>query len=302
MADARRERSVPKGISMAGATEMALDRAEAGLSPASRWLTRVIAAAYLLLGLVMFVFPTWSAHHFPWKVSSFVAITLGSYLLGNAWIAAVASHTWTFASVYSLLLYLWLFGVLETVVVLVHQDKLITGAVLTVPYLIMLGLTVIAAAAGLADWIRRRPPLRSGGIAMSGLVRGLQAGFVIVVAFIAAVVLYGPASAHDARYFPQPLTSFTLGALGVFYLSLSLSVLAMITQPGMATLATYLRGTVVLLVVIVIATLLYIGIFHFGAHPRRLVYLGAYLVVLVATIWFMAWHRWRTSRLTGPAA
>jgi hypothetical protein len=137
---------------------------------------------------------------------------------------------------------------------------------------------------------------------MPGLVRGLQISFVIVVGFIAAVVLYGPASAHDARYFPVPLTSFTLGALGVFYLSLSLSVLAMLTQPGMATLVTYLRGTIVLLVVIVIATLLYVGTFHFGAHPRRIVYLGTYLVVLVGTLAIMVWHRDRSSRLRLEAA
>jgi hypothetical protein len=162
----------------------------------------------------------------------------------------------------------------------------------------VLGLTVIAAAVGLAEWARRRPPLRSGGIAMPGLVRGLQVGFVIVVAFIAAVVLSGPAAAHDAHYFPVPLTSFTLGALGVFYLSLSLSVLAMITQPRMATLATYLRGTIVLLVVIVIATLLYVGTFHFGAHPKRIVYLGTYLVVLVGTIAIMAWHRHKAAAVS----
>ena len=281
---------------------MAVDRVQASLSPTSRWLTRVLAVAYLLLGVVMFAFPVWSAHHFPWKVSSFVAITLGSYLLGNAWIAAVAQHTWTFASVYSLLLYLWLFGVLETVVVLIHRDKLITGAVLTVPYLIVLGLTVMAAAAGLADWIRRRPPLRSGGIAMPGLMRGLMWAFVIAVGFIAARVLSGPAAAHDARYFPQPLTSFTLGALGVFYLSLSLSVLAMVTQRGMAAVVTNLRGTVVLVAVIAVATLLYAGIFHFGQHPRRIVYLGAYLVVLAGAIAILVWHRRRTRQLAGPAA
>jgi hypothetical protein len=51
---------------------------------------------------------------------------------------------------------------------------------------------------------------------------------VVAVAFIAAVVLYGPKPTLNARYFPQPLTSFTLDALGVFYLSLSLSVLFMI--------------------------------------------------------------------------
>jgi hypothetical protein len=270
--------------------------ARAGLSAPSRWLTRVLALVYLLVGLLMFAFPDWSAHHFAWKVSPFVAITLGSYLLGNAWIAAVVQHTSTVSSVYSSLLYLWLFGVLETAVVLINRDKLITGAVLTVPYLIMLGLTVIAAGTGCAEWIHRRPPLRSGGLAMPGLVRGLQAGFVVVVGFIAAVVLAGPTPAHDARYFPVPLTSFTLGALGVFYLSLSLSVLSMLGQRGTATLATYLRGTIVLLVVIVIATLLYLGTFHFGGHPRRIVYLATYLVVLAGTLAIMAWHHRASSR------
>ena len=58
----------------------------------------------------------------------------------------------------------------------------------------------------------------------------------MAVAFIAAVVLYGPKPAMNARYFPQPLTSFTLDALGVFYLSLSSSVLFMIGQRGMVIL------------------------------------------------------------------
>jgi uncharacterized membrane protein len=70
----------------------------------------------------------------------------------------------------------------------------------------------------------------------------------------------------------------------------------LLTQPGMATLATYLRGTIVLLVVIVIATLLYLGSFHFSGHPRRIVYLGTYLVVLAGTIAIMAWHHRRASR------
>jgi hypothetical protein len=44
-------------------------------------------------------------------------MTIGSYLLGSAWMAGVIQHTWTFARVYTLLLYLWLFGVLEERVV-----------------------------------------------------------------------------------------------------------------------------------------------------------------------------------------
>jgi hypothetical protein len=61
--------------------------------------------------------------------------------------AGIIQHTWTLPGVYTLLLYLYLFGVLETVVVIIHRDKLATGAALTVPYLITHGLTVAAALA-----------------------------------------------------------------------------------------------------------------------------------------------------------
>lgn len=274
---------------------------QTSLSLTSRWLTRVIAVTYLLLGLIMFVVPGWSAHHFPWKVSPFVAMTIGSYLLGSAWMAGIIQHTWAFARVYTLLLYLWLFGVLETVVVIVHRDKLVAGAALTAPYLITLGLTVVAAVAGLADWRLRRPPLQGGGATMPGWVRALQVIFVVAVAFIAAVVLYGPKPALNARYFPQPLTSFTLDALGVFYLSLSLSVLFMIGQRGMATLVTYLRGALGLIIIIVIATLLNMGVFHFSAHPRHIVYLATYIVVMIGTVVILWWDRRETSRAAKPA-
>ena len=117
----------------------------------------------------------------------------------------------------------------------------------------------------------------------------------------AAVVLYGPKPALNARYFPQPLTSFTLDALGVFYLSLSLSVLFMIGQRGMATLVTYLRGAIGLVSIIVIATLLNIGIFHFTAHPRHIVYLATYLVVMIGTVGILWWNHRETSRAARPA-
>jgi uncharacterized membrane protein YecN with MAPEG domain len=105
----------------------------------------------------------------------------------------------------------------------------------------------------------------------------------------------------NARYFPQPLTSFTLDALGVCYLSLSLSVLFMIGQRGMATLVTYLRGAIGLVAIIVIATLLNIGIFHFSAHPRHVVYLATYVVVMIGTVVILWWDRRETSRAATPA-
>jgi uncharacterized membrane protein YecN with MAPEG domain len=105
----------------------------------------------------------------------------------------------------------------------------------------------------------------------------------------------------NERYFPQPLTSFTLDALGVFYLSLSLSVLFMIGQRGMATLVTYLRGAIGLVAIIVIATLLNIGIFHFSAHPRHVVYFATYVVVMIGTVVILWWDRRETSRAATPA-
>ena len=54
--------------------------------------------------------------------------------------------------------------------------------------------------------------------------------------------------------------------------------------------------------IIVIATLLNIGAFHFGAHPRHIIYLATYLVVLVGTIWIMAWHHRRAGQGSEPAA
>ena len=135
---------------------------QTSLSQTSLWLTRVIAVTYLLLGLIVFVVPGWSAHHFPWKVSPFVAMTIGSYLLGSAWMAGVI-HTWTFA------------------------------------------------------------------------------------------------------------------------------------------LVTYLRGAIGLVAIIVIATLLNIGIFHFSAHPRRVVYLATYVVVMIGTVVILWWDRRETSRAATPA-
>jgi hypothetical protein len=89
--------------------------------------------------------------------------------------------------------------------------------------------------------------------------------------------------------------------LGVFYLSLSLSVLFMIGQRGIATLVTYLRGAIGLVTIIVIATLLNIGIFHFSVHPRHIVYLATCVVVMAGALVILWWDRRATSQVAKPA-
>jgi hypothetical protein len=75
----------------------------------------------------------------------------------------------------------------------------------------------------------------------------------------------------------------------------------MIGQRGMATMVTYLRGAIGLVVIIVIATFLNIGIFHFSAHPRHIVYLATYLVVMIGSVGILWWNHRETSRAASPA-
>lgn len=66
---------------------------------------------------------------------------------------------------------------------------------------------------------------------------------------------------------------------------------------------TYLLLGLIMFVVIiiVIATLLNIGIFHFTAHPRHIVYLATYLVVMIGTVGILWWNHRETSRAARPA-
>ncbi|MEO5704841.1 MAG: hypothetical protein ABIZ52_08880 [Candidatus Limnocylindrales bacterium] len=61
------------------------------LAPKTRAAIRIASVLYLVLGLVLFAAPTWAASVFPWSVSSFVAMTMGGWALGNgigAWFAS----------------------------------------------------------------------------------------------------------------------------------------------------------------------------------------------------------------------
>jgi len=53
---------------------------QTSLSLTSRWLTRVIAVAYLLLGLIMFAVPGWSAHHFPGAIGLVIIVVIATLL------------------------------------------------------------------------------------------------------------------------------------------------------------------------------------------------------------------------------
>src|SRR5919201_7083282 len=105
------------------------------LSSTSRLLTRISAAAFAVVGLVLFVAPTWAASRFAWKVSDFVAMTIGGWCLGTAFVAWVAAREWVWGHVFALLLYLWCFAVFEVIVLVAFRDRIPFDEVMTWPYL-----------------------------------------------------------------------------------------------------------------------------------------------------------------------
>jgi predicted tellurium resistance membrane protein TerC len=69
--------------------------------------------------------------------------------------------------------------------------------------------------------------------------------------------------------------------------------------PGLIMFA--LPGATGLVIIVVIATLLNIGAFHFSGHPRHVVYLATYVVVMIGTVVILWWDRRETSRAAKPA-
>ena len=93
------------------------------LSTLSRGLTYISAAFYFLVGLTMFLAPAWTAADFAWKVSPFVAMTIGAWCIGNAVMAYESARVWRWTITHPALIYLWAFAITDTVVFIFFWDK-----------------------------------------------------------------------------------------------------------------------------------------------------------------------------------
>jgi hypothetical protein len=95
------------------------------LSNASRLLTYLCALLYGILGALLYLLPETLAPVFAWKVTAFMTMTLGGWCLGNAWLAYISARRWEWKLVYTALIYLWLFGIGELIVLFLFRDKLV---------------------------------------------------------------------------------------------------------------------------------------------------------------------------------
>ena len=94
------------------------------LSNTSRLLTYLCAILYGILGVLLFLLPAQLAPVFAWKVTPFMTMTIGGWCLGNAWLAYITARRWEWKLVYTSLIYLWLFGIGELIVLFLFRDKL----------------------------------------------------------------------------------------------------------------------------------------------------------------------------------
>jgi hypothetical protein len=260
------------------------------LSPALRTLMYITAVLYALLGAVLFTTPVQTSAQFAWKVSPFVTMTIGGWCLGNAWAAWVTAARAKWPLVRTVLLYLWLFGLLEIAVLLMFRDKLRLAHPIAWLYVLALGVNALAAVWGIFEWLRTRPAAGAGaGEKTTVPMRVFIAAYVLFVAFLG---VFGFSRGMMGRgtagaVFPEVMSAFTLSSFAAFYLALALSALPLLWARDRDTLAHHGYASYGLVLIITIATFVYIDLFDFAARPLGLVYVGAYVLVAIVTAGFL---------------
>lgn len=263
------------------------------LSGPSRLLTRATAIAFALFGLVLFILPAWSAQEFPWKVSEFVAMTIGGWCIGTATIAWLAARQWRWSTVYPLLAYVWSFAIVEVAVLVWFRELIRFGGLLTWPYLLALGLGLVTAVVGVWDLARLRPTMASDSEPAPGWFRPAAAVFALLVGALAVKGLLDPDSGRRLTVFPEALSPFTVRAFAVFYGAIALGAVPLAFAKPRSPFLAYGRAGMGLIVPITVAALVYLGRFDFAGHPVQVVYIAAYVVVFVALLGVEARERGR---------
>lgn len=251
------------------------------LTRTSRLLTYLCAILYFVLGVSLFLLPESLAPVFAWKVTAFMTMTIGAWCLGNAWLAWISARRWEWRLVYSALLYLWMFGIFETVVLFLFRDKLNLSHPIAWLYLATLLVNALTALVGFVDWLRIRPMREPFGPQIG---KTQYAAVVVFILFVGFLGLYGMtaqigAPGTNGGIFPELMSLFTLRSFAVFYFALTLAVVPFLWDKNLNALLHHSIASYALVVIITLAAFVYIGLFDFAQNPGGLLYFGAYLGV-----------------------
>lgn len=251
------------------------------LSNLSRWLTYLLAILYAVLGATLFLLPEMLAPVFAWKVTPFSTMTIGGWALGNAWLAWFTARRWQWNVVFSSLLYLWIFGLGELLVLFDFREKLVLAHPIAWFYLITLMVNAVAAIIGIADWLRIRPSARAAGPSFGPILTLSAIGFVLFVGFLG---YYGSTAqvgdtGTNGGIFPEVMSLFTLRSFGMFYLALALGVAPFLQNKNQNAILHHGLASYGLIIFITMAAFVYLRLFDFSTRPGGAAYFIAYLAV-----------------------
>lgn len=254
------------------------------LSNLSRGLTYLLSFLYAITGFPLFFLPEQLAPVFAWKVTPLMTMTIGGWCLGNAFLAYVTARRWDWKLVSTSLLYLWLFSFLEVIILLIFQERLVLSHFIAWAYLFTLSVNLIAALAGIFDWLRRKPAMPSSAPEIPRFLRILPIGAVLFTGSIGVAALVNPPGfwGTNGEIFPEPMSLFTLRSFGAFYLSLALAVVPLVRNPNFPLFLNHIYSTLGFFVTITAAAFVYIHLFDFIKRPFGLLYMVAYVVVGIA--------------------
>ncbi|MDP3897918.1 MAG: hypothetical protein Q8Q62_14700 [Mesorhizobium sp.] len=275
------------------------------ISDRSRLAALILAVLYGALGALLFVAPGWGSGVFAWNVSPMVAMTIGGWCLGNAWAALMIFRRPALRLAASGLVYLSLFGILESGVLVAFLDKLKTGTWLAWLYLATLGFNVVAAVLWVPEWRNWLSGAGQGdpGRARLGTTgRVLGVVFVLFVGFLGLYGLFAPAGSRglSGGIFPQVISMFTLRAFGALYLSVALAPILLILTRDFETVLGHIVLSWGLIFFITVAAFVFISEFDLVARPGQLLYFGAYILVGAVTGFYL--FRYGPGRADGDPA
>jgi hypothetical protein len=254
------------------------------ISPALTVFLYLLTAGYAVTGAILYFAPAWASANFAWRISPFVAMTLGGWCLGNAWLALTIARRRNWPAMLPSILYLALFGLFEAAVLTSFRERVLLASPLAWIYLATVAATAVFAVVALIEGWRKRPVLATIGRRTGALSFALTLAFIVLVGFLG---LYGLLAVEgmrglNASIFPEVLTPFSLRAFGAFYLTLALAVVPILWTRGLGNILNHGYAAYGLLVMITIAAIVFIGQFDFAARPTQIVYIGIY--VLVGTV------------------
>ncbi len=240
------------------------------ISPALRMWLYALAAGYGVMGAILFLAPAWASWHFAWRVSPFVAMTIGGWCIGTAWACFAVTRRANWPAMLCSILYLDLFGLLESAVLVAFRERLLVANPLTWLYCAVLAGTCLFAVAALVEALRRRPVLVAVGPPLGATAVGLAIGFILLVGFLG---YYGLTAVQGMRglnagIFPEVLSPFNLRAFGAFYLALALAVVPLLFARGIGNLVSHGHAMYALLVFITLAAFVFIDRFDFAGRRR----------------------------------